>query len=64
MNTMQGFIDEAEQALLHTYNRYQVVFDRGEDVYLYDIEGKSIWILWLVLRSLRWDTTMRHTITL
>ena len=41
MNTMQGFIDEAEQALLHTYNRYQVVFDRGEDVYLYDIEGKK-----------------------
>lgn len=41
MNTMQGYIDEAEQALLHTYNRYQVVFDRGEDVYLYDIEGKK-----------------------
>lgn len=41
MNTMQGYIDEAEQVWLHTYNRYQVVFDRGEDVYLYDIEGKK-----------------------
>ena len=29
---MQQYIDEAEQALLHTYNRYQVVFDRGEEI--------------------------------
>jgi len=38
---MQEYIDEAESALLHTYNRYQVVFDRGEGVYLYDMEGKK-----------------------
>ncbi len=38
---MQKYIDEAEQALLHTYNRYQVVFDRGEGVYLYDTDGKK-----------------------
>ncbi len=38
---MQEYIDEAEKALLHTYNRYQVVFDKGEGVYLYDIEGKK-----------------------
>ncbi len=38
---MQGYIDEAEKALLHTYNRYQVVFDRGEGVYLYDMDGKK-----------------------
>lgn len=37
---MQNYIDEAEKALLHTYNRYQVVFDRGEGVYLYDMDGK------------------------
>lgn len=37
---MQKYIDEAEQALLHTYNRYQVVFDRGEGVHLYDMDGK------------------------
>lgn len=38
---MQSYIDEAEQALLHTYNRYQVVFDKGEGVYLYDMDGKN-----------------------
>lgn len=36
----QQYIDEAEQDLLHTYNRYQVVLDRGDGVSLYDIEGK------------------------
>ena len=38
---MKNYIDEAESALLHTYNRFQVVFDHGEGVYLYDIEGKK-----------------------
>lgn len=38
---MQEYINEAEQALLHTYNRYQIVFDKGDGVYLYDIEGKK-----------------------
>ncbi len=38
---MQEYIEQAEKDLLHTYNRYPVVFDRGEDVYLYDIEGKK-----------------------
>ena len=37
---MQQYIDEAEKTLLHTYNRYQVVFDKGDGVYLYDMEGK------------------------
>ena len=36
---MQEYIEEAESALLHTYNRYQIVLDRGEGVYLYDMEG-------------------------
>lgn len=38
---MQSYIDEAEKVWLHTYNRYQVVFDRGEGVYLYDTDGKK-----------------------
>ena len=38
---MTQYIEEAEKALLHTYNRYQVVLDKGEGVYLYDIEGKK-----------------------
>ena len=37
---MKEYIEEAEKALLHTYNRYQVVLDRGDGVHLYDIEGK------------------------
>lgn len=38
---MQEYIDEAEKALLHTYNRYQIVLDRGEGVWLYDMNGKK-----------------------
>ncbi len=38
---MKQYIDEAEAALLHTYNRFQVVLDRGDGVHLYDIEGKE-----------------------
>lgn len=38
--TMQNYINEAERALLHTYNRYQVVFDKGDGVYLFDTDGK------------------------
>ena len=38
---MKQYIDEAEKALLHTYNRYQIVLDRGDGVYLYDIDGKK-----------------------
>lgn len=39
--SMKEYIDEAEKALLHTYNRYQIVLDKGEGVYLYDIDGKK-----------------------
>ncbi len=38
---MQKYIDEAEKALLHTYNRYQIVLDHGDGVYLYDLDGKK-----------------------
>lgn len=37
----KAYIDEAESVLLHTYNRYPVVFDHGDGVHLYDIEGKE-----------------------
>ena len=39
--TQQQYIEQPEKALLHTYNRYQVVLDRGEGVYLYDLDGKK-----------------------
>jgi len=38
---MKEYIDEAESVLLHTYNRYQVVFDHGDGVHLYDMNGKK-----------------------
>lgn len=38
---MKAIIDQAEQDLLHTYNRYQIVLDRGEGSYLYDVNGKK-----------------------
>ena len=38
---MKEYIDEAEAALLHTYNRYQIVWERGDGMYMYDIEGKK-----------------------
>ena len=41
MESMKQYIEEAESALLHTYNRYQVVLDKGDGVYLYDITGKK-----------------------
>lgn len=37
---MEQLIREAEEVLLHTYNRYPIVLDKGKGVYLYDIEGK------------------------
>ncbi len=38
---MNEYIEEAESVLLHTYNRFQVVLDKGEGVYLYDTDGKK-----------------------
>lgn len=35
------YMEQAEQALVHTYNRYPIVLDYGEGVYLYDTEGKK-----------------------
>ena len=34
-------LDEAERALLHTYNRFQIVLDHGDGVHLYDMDGKE-----------------------
>lgn len=41
VNKMQQMIEQAEKDLLHTYNRYQVVLDHGEGMYLYDVNGKK-----------------------
>lgn len=39
MNKEQ-YITGAEESLLHTYNRFSLVLDHGEGVYLYDTDGK------------------------
>ncbi|MDO4285724.1 MAG: aspartate aminotransferase family protein [Eubacteriales bacterium] len=38
---MLAMIEQAEEDLLHTYNRYPIVIDRGEGMYLYDANGKK-----------------------
>ena len=35
------YIEEMNKGLIHTYNRFPVVFEKGEGVYLYDDEGKK-----------------------
>ena len=41
MTKSQQIMNEAEEYILHTYNRFPVVFERGEGVHLYDAEGKE-----------------------
>ena len=38
---MNQYVETTENSLVHTYNRFPVVLDRGESVYLYDTEGKK-----------------------
>ena len=41
MENKETIMEQAEKAVLHTYNRYPVVLDHGEGVYLYDTDGKK-----------------------
>ena len=41
MENKETIIKEAEENVLHTYNRYQVVLDHGDGVYLYDTDGNK-----------------------
>ncbi|MBS6194709.1 MAG: aspartate aminotransferase family protein [Clostridiales bacterium] len=41
MSYSKEYIDRAEQVILHTYNRFQIVLEKGEGVRLYDVEGKE-----------------------
>lgn len=41
MSKTQEYIEKGEKYLLKTYNRYPVVLDRGEGVYLFDVDGKK-----------------------
>lgn len=35
------YIEEAEKSLLKTYDRYQIILEKGDGVYLYDTENKK-----------------------
>ncbi|MGN0351912.1 MAG: aspartate aminotransferase family protein [Roseburia sp.] len=37
----QEYMEMEDQLVLHTYNRFQLVIDHGEGVYLYDTDGKE-----------------------
>lgn len=39
--SMYEQMEQAEKRILHTYNRFPVMFDRGEGCRLYDTEGKE-----------------------
>lgn len=38
---MNNYIEQSEQYVLHTYNRFPVVLERGQGVRLYDTDGKE-----------------------
>ena len=40
MTKMQGYMQKGEDYILKTYNRYPVVFEKGDGVHLYDMDGK------------------------
>ena len=35
------YMELGEKYLVHTYNRFKVVLEKGEGVYLYDVNGKK-----------------------
>lgn len=37
---MKDYIQQTEQVILHTYDRFPIVLERGEGVFLYDLNGK------------------------
>jgi acetylornithine/N-succinyldiaminopimelate aminotransferase len=40
MNDVE-YMDKAEQYFVHTYNRFQIVMDKAEGVYIFDVNGKK-----------------------
>lgn len=39
--TTKEYMELADKSLLHTYNRFPVVFEKGDGVYLYDTDGNE-----------------------
>lgn len=57
---MNEYMKETNEALLHTYNQFPVVLERGEGAYLYDTEEKNIWTLRPDMQCLRWDMLIKN----
>ena len=57
---MNEYMKETNEALLHTYNQFPVVLERGEGAYLYDTEGKKFWTLRPDMQYLRWDMLIKN----
>ena len=41
MSKTEEYISRSEKVILHTYNRFPVVLEKGDGVYLTDVEGKK-----------------------
>ncbi|NCB93139.1 MAG: aspartate aminotransferase family protein [Clostridia bacterium] len=41
MTYSKDYMERAEQVILHTYNRFQIVLEKGKGVHLYDVDGKE-----------------------
>ena len=41
MKPMNDYMEAAEAHVLHTYNRFPIVLEKGDGVYLYDTDGKK-----------------------
>ncbi len=40
-DTMKHLIEQGEEYVMHTYSRYPVVLEKGNGVYVWDVEGKK-----------------------
>ena len=60
----QDYINGAETALLHTYNRFPLVLEKGEGVYLYDTDGKKYLDFAAELRSVHSDMGKKNIMRL
>ena len=54
MSKIEEYISRSEQVILHTYNRFPVVLEKGDGVYLTDVKEKNIWILAPASLCLHW----------
>lgn len=54
------YMQEEDDAILKTYNRYPVVLDHGDGAYLYDRKERNIWISQQDMQYLLWDITTRN----